>query len=110
MTRGATSKDGDTFVNANGYHHTRVNGKWVATHRLVAEEKLGRALRGDEFVSFLDGDRNNLLADNIIIKKRGATSVRRRKAQLVARIEELYGQLADVCKELGEPVPKIPKS
>jgi hypothetical protein len=108
MTRGQRAQDGDTFVNKNGYHHTRVNGSWMATHRLVAEQKLGRPLGEDEFVAFADLNRSNLHPDNIVIKKRGKTSARRRHAQLVARIDELYAELEEVCKELGENPPRFP--
>jgi hypothetical protein len=100
MSRGKAAADGSTFINQNGYHHTRVEGQWVSTHRLLAEEKLGRKLGPDEFASFLDGDRTNLTPENIIVKKRGQTSLRRRRAQLVARIEELQAELEIIDAEL----------
>mgnify|MGYP001062732174 CR=1 FL=1 len=102
MSRGRAARDGDTFVNQNGYHHTRVEGIWVATHRLLAEEKLGRKLGTDEYASFLDGDRTNLDPENIVVKKRGKTSIRRRRAQLVAKIEELQAELAEIDEQLKE--------
>lgn len=110
MARGQRAQDGDTFTNKNGYHHTRVEGKWIATHRLVAEKKLGRPLEDDEFVGFADLDRSNLHPDNIIIKKRGKTSARRRYAQLVARLDELHEELRNVCKELDEEPPRFPRA
>lgn len=109
MARGKISEDGATFVNANGYHYTRVEGKWVATHHLVAQEKLGRTLRKDEFVSFADGQRNNLQPSNIIVKKRGQTSLRRRQAQLVSRIDDLCDELSDICSQLGADMPTFPR-
>lgn len=102
MVRGRAAADGDTFVNKNGYHHTRVDGSWVATHYLVAAKKLGRPVGKDEYVSFADGNRGNLALDNILVKKRGQASLRRRKAQLVARIADLQAELDIVNKELGE--------
>jgi len=100
VSRGKSADDGATFVNQNGYHHTRVDGAWVATHRLVAEKKLGRPLGPDEFASFVDGDRSNLDPSNIIVKKRGQTSLRRRRALLVSRLEELKAQLEVIDAEL----------
>lgn len=110
MARGRAAVDGDTFVNKNGYHHTRVDGSWVATHYLVAAEKLGRAVGKDEYVSFADGDRSNLRPDNILVKKRGQSSLRRRQAQLVAKIDEAIGELQVICEELGEEVPRFPRA
>lgn len=110
MGRGRTAVDGDTFVNANGYHHTRVEGTWVATHYLVAQEKLGRPVRKDEFVSFLDGKRDNLRPENIVVKKRGQTSLRRRHAQLVARIDDLCDELSEICRELDLDMPRFPRA
>jgi hypothetical protein len=110
MARGRAAQDGDTFVNKNGYHHTRVAGEWVGTHRLVAAQKLGRPVGKDEYVSFKDGDRTNLDPGNIVIKKLGAASLRKRYAQLVARIDDAIGELEVVCKELGEEVPRFPRA
>lgn len=100
MSRGKSARDGDVFVNQNGYHHTRVDGAWVATHRYLAEQKLGRKLGPDEYASFVDGDRSNLDPANIVVKKRGQTSLRRRRANLVSRIEELQVELTIIDEEL----------
>lgn len=110
MSRGRAAVDGDTFVNKNGYHHTRVEGEWVATHYLVAQAKLGRPVGKDEYVSFANGDRSNLDPSNILVKKRGQSSLRRRQATLVAKIDEAVAELEVICKELGEPVPTFPRT
>jgi len=58
MPRGKAAQDGDTFVNQNGYHHTRVDGKWKPTAHIIAETNLGRPIDHDnEIVRFADGDR-----------------------------------------------------
>ena len=102
MPRGKAAQIGDTMVNANGYHNTRLVDGWELTHRIVAEKKLGRKLKGNEMVRFVDGDRTNLEPNNIEVIETGNHSLRRRKASLEARIEELQAQLEEVNKELAE--------
>jgi hypothetical protein len=65
--RGKASSIGDTRVSLNGYHYTRTETGWQLTHRLVAEEKLGRPLRENERIRFVDNDRTNLDSDNIVV-------------------------------------------
>lgn len=101
MPRGQTANVGDTMINANGYHCTRLANGWELTHRLIAAGKLGRPLGTDEFVTFKDGDKSNLDPGNIEVRKRNQGSLLKRKANLEARIEELQAQLARVEKELG---------
>lgn len=95
MPRGQAAKDGDTFTNVNGYHHTRVEGKWRPTAHLIAEKKLGRPIdHGNEIVRFIDGDRSNLDPDNIEIRPRpNKKSKEARIAQLEFTISELQEQL-----------------
>jgi hypothetical protein len=70
-------KDGDTYTSKNGYHYTRVDGKWRLTHHLIAEEKLGRPLHREERVSFKDRDRTNLAPDNLKVSpKQGGREAR----------------------------------
>lgn len=98
MPRGIQAKDGDTFVNANGYHHTRVDGKWRSTAHIIAEQKLGRPLdpKTDQ-VRFADGDRYNLNPDNIVVQpKRDRRSREARIAQLEVRIAELQQELKEL--------------
>jgi len=98
MPRGVVAEDGATFVNANGYHHTRVDGKWRPTAHLIAEEKLGRPLdpKKDQ-VRFADGDRYNLDKDNIVVQpRRDRRSREARIAQLEARIAELQAELREL--------------
>jgi len=95
MPRGVKAKDGDTFVNVNGYHHTRVEGKWRPTHHLILEEKLGRPIDfATEIVRFVDGDRKHLTPGNIIVQKRvNKHSKEARIAQLEERIREAQAEL-----------------
>lgn len=106
MARGKQAEPGATTVSQNGYHYTKVedkgNGKpgWRLTHHLKAEEKLGRPLRNDERVSFKNGNKRDLSLKNIEVKEKGQGSLRRRKAAIEARIEELQAELDSINDEL----------
>lgn len=94
--RGKTSKIGDTRTSPNGYHYTRTADKWELTHRLIAEEQLGRPLKDNERVRFLDGDRTNLAPDNIAVYETKPQGPNRRRAQLEAKIAELQAELEEL--------------
>jgi hypothetical protein len=87
-------------VAPNGYHYTRYEDGWRLTHHALAEEKLGRPLREDERVVFVDGDRTNLDPANIEVKLKTAQTLRKKEARLVARIEQLQSELADVRAQI----------
>lgn len=93
MARGKAAKDGDTNVSKNGYHYTRVDGKWRLTHHLLAEELLGHPLdTKTHMVRFKDGDKTNLKIENIEVIKKGVATPRRQIARLTATIAELTAQ------------------
>jgi hypothetical protein len=97
MARGKRSAVGDTRVAPNGYHYTRTEEGWELTHKLIAEQKLGRKLLPNERCRFKDNDRTNLTPDNIIVyegKPKGSASER---ARLEARIEEMQARLAELA-------------
>jgi HNH endonuclease len=97
MPRGEIAAEGATFVNQNGYHHTKTGGKWVATHILIMEKKLGRPLEKGEFVKFEDGDRKNLDPDNLVLRTRGdRKSPQARLAEVEAKIEELQAEAEEL--------------
>jgi hypothetical protein len=100
MPRGQRANVGDTMVNANGYHNTRTETGWRFTHHLVAEEKLGRPLNGEQ-VRFKDGDKENISPDNIEVVPLGKASARKRLARIEAQIEELQAQRKLLVEELG---------
>lgn len=89
MPRGQTSEVGTERWSPNGYLYRRLDTHWELVHRLIAEEKLGRKLSENEYATFADGDRKNLDPDNIVIRVRGRSSLRRRLAQVQERIREL---------------------
>jgi hypothetical protein len=98
MPRGQAAKDGATFVNQNGYHHTRVDGKWTPTAHIIAEQIIGRPIDKDiEMVRFKDGNRSNLDPSNIWVQSRpNKRSKEARIAQLHSRIAELQAELKDL--------------
>lgn len=99
MSRGKASQIGDTRWSPNGYHYTRIAKGWELTHRILAEEKLGRELKDNERVRFVDGNRKNLDPVNIEVFEAKKSGKARRIAVLKARIEELQAELADLEQE-----------
>lgn len=93
MTRGRKAQDGATFINKNGYYHTRTAGRWELTARLVAAKKLGRELQPGERVRFIDGNRSNLAPENIRVTSQKPKSTEAQRAALEHQIEELQAQL-----------------
>lgn len=98
--RGSRSEVGSTKVAQNGYHYTKTDEKWRLTHHIIAEENLGRELSADERVVFKDGDRANLDPSNIEVRRKNTASLRRKEAQLVARIEEMQAELDAVRMQI----------
>lgn len=88
-------------VSQNGYTYVKVGeGQWRLKHHIIAEHTLGRPLRADERVYFKDGDKTNLKAYNIAIMPKGSGSLRKRRAVLESKIEELQAELTDVNRAL----------
>lgn len=100
MARGRTAPEGSTNIARNGYHYTKVGDKWRLTHHLVAEKKLGRPLREDETVRFVDGDKTNLSPSNVKVLKKRTSSLRSQLARINARIEELSLQRDEIVRQL----------
>ena len=101
MGRGKQAEVGTTRVSANGYHYTKTETGWRLTHHLEAEKMLGRPLRADERVSFKDPKKKmDFSSRNLVVTEKGSSSLRRRKAQIEARIEELQAELHEIESEL----------
>jgi hypothetical protein len=94
-------EDGDEYTSANGYRYRRVRGQWVAVHRLVAEEELGRQLRNNESAYFVDNDKSNLDPSNIGVRVKGGGKDRTRLAVVEDRIRELQAERAELLERLG---------
>jgi hypothetical protein len=104
VPRGQVSEVGDKREAANGYHYTKTADRgWVLDHWLIWEEANGRKIDpAVEQVRFLDGNKHNLLASNIIVVPKGTGRLRRREAQIVATILEKQAELAYVRKLLAQ--------
>jgi len=102
MPRGEPAPVGATFVNQNGYHHTKTEDGWKATHVLNMETKLGRKLESNEFVKFVDGDRSNYDISNLELRVRGdRKSPEARIAAIDALIEELQAEKEDLLSKIA---------
>ena len=103
MGRGQAAEVGAERVSANGYHYTKTEDRgWMLTHHLTAEQKLGRPLRDDEIVKFVEPkykrDPKNINGVKVIKKK--TASLRRRKAVIEERIRELNAELKNINAQL----------
>lgn len=103
MPRGKLADVGAERTSANGYHYTKTADRgWVLTHWLTAEKTLGRQLKENEMVKFVDPkfkrDPKNPAGVKVIVKK--TSSLRKREAQIEARITELQAELKAVRKEI----------
>lgn len=94
--RGQKSKTGTTRWSPNGYHYTRTRTGWRLTHHLVAEKKLGRRLKENERVYFIDGDRTNLAQENLDIRSVREKTKQALRAQLEARLEDIQARLEEL--------------
>ena len=94
--RGQKSKEGDTRVARNKYHYTCTSDGWVLTHRMLVELDIGRVLRKNERVKFLDGDRTNLDLSNLEVYQVRQKTRHQRISHLESRIEELTAELEEL--------------
>lgn len=101
MPRGKQAPDGATYVAQNGYHYTKVDGKYKATHRIIVEKQLGRELHEHERIRFVDGDKTNLSPENLKIVTKGRSSLQTQLARLIARRDELDAQIILVRQEIA---------
>lgn len=99
MARGRASQVGDTRTSPNGYHYTRTEAGWQLTGRLVAAEKLGRDLKDNERIRYVNGDRTDLSPTNIEVYETRERSKAARRARIMARIEELQAELDSLDEE-----------
>lgn len=101
MGRGQKSEVGAKRIAPNGYHYTKCESGWRLTHHIVMEEKLGRPIADNERVVFLNGKRSDLRPNNLEVREKGTSSLRKRKAAIEARIEELQTELRDIEAQLA---------
>jgi hypothetical protein len=97
--KGQKSKIGSTRWSPNGYHYTRVAAGWQLTHRVIAEERLGRPLKDNERAKFIDGNRRNIQPENIQVFVTRPQSANKRIATLEAKKAEIDAQLKELYAE-----------
>ena len=98
--RGSKAEVGAERTSPNGYRYVKCEGGWRLKHHLVAEKKLGRSITAEERVVFLDGDKTNFKPNNIDVREKGKSSIRRRKAYLEDRIREMEDELDEINAQL----------
>ena len=102
MPKGVAAEIGDTFTNKNGYHHTKTETGWRATHVINMEEKLGRPLLPHEYVKFVDGDRSHYGIDNLELRTRGDRKGPQSRIDTIdAQIEELQAEREELVRLLA---------
>lgn len=104
MPRGQASLVGTKRTANNGYEYTKTRDRgWVLTHWLVFEHQHNRQVDPtNEQIRFLDGNRNNMDAENLISVPKNTTTIRAKIARLKSKIEDLQVELAYYEKQLGE--------
>ena len=88
MRKEILTKDGYAYIYAPDHPYNSMNG-YVAFHRLVAEEKLGRLILPDEIVHHIDGNKLNNAPENLVVITR-AEHMRAHKASTVYSKEFLH--------------------
>jgi len=64
--------NGEGGVSANGYRMITVNGKQIPEHRHIMAVHLGRALKPEEIVHHIDGNKINNTITNLSLMNRSA--------------------------------------
>jgi hypothetical protein len=102
MPRGKLAEVGETRVAQNGYHYTKTENGWRLTHHITAEKMLGRPLEDNEMVQFIDPKykRDPYNEKGIKVIKQKTSSLRKRKAVIEQRIEELKAELRGIDAQL----------
>ena len=100
MPRGQVSELGTEHVNQNGYISVKTIAGWRLKHHLVAESLLGRPLKHDELVSFIDNDRTNFSLDNIVVHPQGEMKYVRRKHWLEGLLEDYNKQYYELTGKI----------
>lgn len=100
MARGANAAVGDERVSPNGYLYVKTEDKgWQLAHRVMAEKEiLKRPLNPNERVTFKNGNRLDIRVENLKVTsvRTDIDTMRKQRDNLIVRIEELQGQLADL--------------
>ena len=94
MPRGKKREVGSIRIAQNGYRYIQTENGQRLLHHVLAETKLGRPLRPDERVYFMDSDRTHVEADNIEV--RSSTRHLNQIYNLLRRVEKLEREAGNI--------------
>lgn len=99
---GKSQPVGSTRVSKNGYLYRKLaEGQWELEQRLLAEKKLERPLRPDEYVRLKPGaDKSDPQMSDILIHAHGTSGLRKKIADLEATIKDKQDELTFLKAEL----------
>lgn len=108
--KGRKASPGDTRIAPNGYHYTRLTDKWELTHRILMEKELGRPLQKGERVKFIDGDKTNIVIENLELTESdgGEAQELARYKRLVHKYFDIIGEMNHIRKSLGLEMINFP--
>jgi len=87
----------------NGYWTIRTETGWRFEHHVIAEAIiLRRALLPNEMVKFRDGNKDNLLPDNLLVHTKGHQNARKRLAVVEERLRELNAERVELLRQLAQ--------
>ncbi len=101
MSRGTPARVGDKRTAPNGYEYIKTTNGWVTMGRYIAGQKLGRHLRPNERIKYLDGDHSNNDPANIEVYVVKQSNPKRKLARLEAQRDEINAQIEELEIELG---------
>lgn len=104
MGRGQAATVGQERTAKNGYHYTKTDDGWRLTHHITAETKLGRPLRDDEIVKFVEPKfkRDPKNPAGVMVIKKKTSTLRRRKAVIETKMQELQNELKMINDQLAK--------
>jgi len=100
MPRGTKRGVGSIRIAKNGYRYIQTETGQRLLHHVLAEKKLGRPLRPDERVYFMDGNREHVEADNIEV--RSSPRHLNQVYLLLQRAEKLEREAESLVRELKD--------
>lgn len=96
MARGTKREVGSIRIAPNGYRYIQTENGQRLLHHVLAEKKLGRPLRPDERVYFVDGDRTHVEVDNLDVQRTKKTKLN----MVYAKLINMEKQLAFLKQEI----------
>lgn len=104
MPRGKAAEVGTIRIAQNDYRYIKTEDGWRLLHHVIAEKKIGRPLRPDERVYFIDGNRADFDPSNLSVER----AKKHKLNQLWLRMEKLEKDLNWVKAQLREALGGLP--